>query len=209
LQPKNRIVDFELFDALAPTKRASCAKADAALNPVTQRATSADTHFLTKQFRRKRLFSTLTRSNKHKAQANHSARAMFHQNLKRETAMKLIKTTLLVATLAAASAAFADPGMAGNHVPGERIVKLLNLDANRAAQVTAIMTEQRSQGKALWEANKGNTDPAARQAARDQMKALHEQTKAKLATVLTPDELAKLKEARKAMRHGGHGPKQG
>ena len=126
--------------------------------------------------------------------------------------MKLIKTTLLVATLAAATAAtgaFAGPGMAGNHVPGERIVKLLNLDATRAAQVTNIMTEQRNQGKALWEANKGNTDPAARQAAREQMRTLHEQTKAKLATVLTPDELAKLKEARKAMRHGGHGPKQG
>ncbi len=123
--------------------------------------------------------------------------------------MKLIKTTLLTAALAGLTAglAVAAPGGMGHHQPGERIVTLLNLDANRAAQVTAIMTEQRTQAKALWEANKGNTDPAARQATREKMHAIAEQSRAKLATVLTPDEMAKLKEARKAMRHHGHGPK--
>jgi hypothetical protein len=122
--------------------------------------------------------------------------------------MKLIKTTLLVAALAAASAAFAQPVGMGHHQPGDRIVKILNLDATRAAQVTAIMTEQRNLGKALWQASKGNQDPAARQAAHEQMRALAEQSRAKLATVLTAEEMAKLKEARKAMHHRGHGTKQ-
>jgi Spy/CpxP family protein refolding chaperone len=125
--------------------------------------------------------------------------------------MKLLKTTLTIALFAAASAgaSFAQttaPHVGhGMHQPGERINKVLNLDATRAAQVTAIMTEQRAQGKALWEANKGSTD---REAKRAQMRALHDATQAKLATVLSADEMAKLKEARKAMHHG-HGPKQG
>ena len=33
----------------------------------------------------------------------------------------------------------------GMHQPNERIVKILNLDANRAAQVTAIMTDAQNQ----------------------------------------------------------------
>jgi hypothetical protein len=41
------------------------------------------------------------------------------------------------------------------------------------------------------------------------MKAIGDGTKAKLAQVLTPDEMAKLKEARKAMRGHGHGPMRG
>lgn len=130
--------------------------------------------------------------------------------------MKLLKTTLAISLFAAVAAAtsgaaFADATHAGHgmHQPGERIVKVLNLDATRAAQVTAIMTEQRAQGKALWEANKGNTDPAAREAKHAQMKALHDATQAKLATVLSADEMAKLKEARKAMHHGEHGMKHG
>ena len=123
--------------------------------------------------------------------------------------MKLLKTTLAIALFAAAisGAAFADASHAGRgmHQPGDRIVKILNLDASRAAQVTNIMTEQRAQGKALWEANKGSTDRDAKNA---QMKALRDATQTKLATVLSADEMAKLKEARKAMHHG-HGPKQG
>ena len=123
--------------------------------------------------------------------------------------MKLLKTTLAVVLLAAAGASFAQATAAPHaahamHQPGERIIKILNLDATRAAQVTAIMTEQRAQGKALWEANIGGTD---RDAKRAQMKALHEATKAKLATVLTPAEVAQLKEAMMKHRHHG-GPKQ-
>ena len=123
--------------------------------------------------------------------------------------MKLLKTAVAVVLLAAAGASFAQAQHAahGMHQPGDRIVKILNLDATRAAQVTAIMTEQRAQGKALWEANKGNTDPAARQATHAQMKALHEATKARLATVLTPAELTQLHEVMMKHRHHGVGPK--
>ena len=120
--------------------------------------------------------------------------------------MKLLKTTVAVAFLAATGAAFAQHAHAGHgmHQPGDRIVKILNLDATRAAQVTAIMTEQRAQGKALWEANKGSTDRDAKHA---QMKTLREATKAKLAAVLTPEEVAQLQEVMAKYRHHGGGPK--
>ena len=120
--------------------------------------------------------------------------------------MKLFKTTVAVVLLAAAGASFAQAQHAahGMHQPGDRIVKILNLDATRAAQVTAIMTEQRAQGKALWEANKGSTD---REGKRAKMKALHEATKARLATVLTPAELTQLHEVMIKHRHHGGGPK--
>jgi hypothetical protein len=123
--------------------------------------------------------------------------------------MKLFKTTLLVATLIAAGASFAHPAGHTQGQPGERIVQALNLDANRAAQVTAIMTDAQTQRRAVFESMQGKKgDAAAREAARAQMKAIGEGTKAKLATVLSADELAKLKEARKANRHG-HGPMRG
>ena len=121
--------------------------------------------------------------------------------------MKLIKTTIAVALLAVAGAAFAQHAHAGHgmHQPGDRIVKILNLDATRAAQVTAIMTEQRAQGEALWEVNKGSTD---RDAKRAQMKALRDATNVKLATVLTPAEMTQLQDARAKHGHHGRGMKQ-
>ncbi len=121
--------------------------------------------------------------------------------------MTFFKTTLAVALFAAAGTSLAQtPHTAhGMHQPGERIVKILNLDATRAAQVTAIMTEQRAQGKALREANKSSTD---REATHAQMKALHEATKARLATVLTAAEVAQLKETMMKHRHHGGGAKQ-
>jgi Spy/CpxP family protein refolding chaperone len=124
--------------------------------------------------------------------------------------MKLIKTAVTVAMFVAAGAAFAGPGMGhGNHQPGERIVKALNLDATRAAQVTAIMTDAKTQRVALHESMKGKRgDPAAREAAHAQMRSIGEATKAKLATVLSVDEMAKLKEMRKGMGHG-NGPARG
>ena len=126
--------------------------------------------------------------------------------------MKLFQTTVaaVAATLFAATGATFAQGMHaqhaghGMHQPGDRIVKILNLDATRAAQVTAIMTEQRAQGKALWEANKGSTDREAKHA---QMKALREATKARLAMVLTPAELTQLHEVMMKHRHHGGGPK--
>ena len=121
--------------------------------------------------------------------------------------MKLIKTTIAVALLAVAGAAFAQHAHAGHgmHQPGDRIVKILNLDATRAAQVTTIMTEQRAQGKALWEVNKGSAD---RDAKRAQMKALRDATNVKLATVLTPAEMTQLQDARAKHGHHGRGMKQ-
>ncbi len=129
--------------------------------------------------------------------------------------MKLFQTTVAavaVTLFAATGTSFAQDMHAqhaghGMHQPGDRIVKILNLDATRAAQVTAIMTEQRAQGKALWEANKGNPDATTREAKHAQMKALREATQARLATVLTPAEVAQLKEVMMKHRHHGGGPK--
>ena len=127
--------------------------------------------------------------------------------------MKLIKSTLITVALIACGAAMAQPAAGMQHQPGERIVKLLSLDATRAAQVTTIMTESQTQRRTVMESMKGKRgDTAAREAAHAQMKAINEGTKGKLAQVLSADEMAKLKEARKAMhdRHGhGHGMKQG
>ena len=127
--------------------------------------------------------------------------------------MKLIKSTLtfVAVALIASGAALAQPAAGMHHQPGERIVKFLNLDATRAAQVTTIMTESQTQRRTVMESMKGKRDdPAAREAARAQMKAIGEGTKGKLAQVLSADEMAKLKEARKAMHdHRGHGTKQG
>ena len=127
--------------------------------------------------------------------------------------MKLIKSTLITVALIACGAALAQPAAGMQHQPGERIVKLLSLDATRAAQVTTIMTESQTQRRTVMESMKGKRgDTAAREAAHAQMKAINEGTKGKLAQVLSADEMAKLKEARKAMhdRHGqGYGMKQG
>ena len=126
--------------------------------------------------------------------------------------MKLIKSTLtfVAVALIASGAALAQPAAGMHHQPGERIVKLLSLDATRAAQVTSIMTESQTQRHTVMESMKGkHGDAAAREAAHAQMKAIGEGTKGKLAQVLSADEMAKLKEARKG-RHGhGHWMKQG
>ena len=131
--------------------------------------------------------------------------------------MKLLKSTLTAAAtlaavaLIASGAALAQPGAGMRHAPGALVVQTLNLDATRAAQVTTIMTEAHSQRRAVMESMKGKRDdPAARDAAHAQMKAINQSAKGKLAQVLSADEMAKLKEARKAMRdrHGsGHGMK--
>lgn len=128
--------------------------------------------------------------------------------------MKLFKSTLtatfVAVALIASGASLAQPAAGMHHQPGERIVKFLNLDATRAAQVTAIMTEAQSQRRTVMESMKGKRgDPAAREAAHAQMKAIGEGTKGKLAQVLSADEMAKLKEARKAMHGHGHGMQQG
>ena len=128
--------------------------------------------------------------------------------------MKLFNSTLTAALVAAAlvvsGAALAQPAAGMHHQPGERVVKLLNLDATRAAQVTTIMTEAQTQRRTVMESMKGKRgDATAREAVHAQMKAINEGTKGKLAQVLTADEMAKLKDARKAMQGHGHGPMNG
>ena len=55
------------------------------------------------------------------------------------------------------------------------------------------MTDAQTQRRAVFESMKGKRgDPAAREAAHAQMKAIGDGTKARPAQVLTPDELAKL-----------------
>ena len=125
--------------------------------------------------------------------------------------MKLFKSTLIAVALIASGVALAQPPSGAQHPPGERIVKLLNLDATRAAQVTTIMTESHTQRRAVMESMKDKRgDTAARDAAHAQMKAINEGTQDKLAQVLNADEMAKLKEARKGDhdRHG-HGMVRG
>ena len=139
-----------------------------------------------------------------------SANAMFRQKLESETVMKLFKSTLsatlIAVALVASGAALAEPGHGMHHQPGERVVKLLNLDATRAAQVTTIMTEAQGQRRAVMESMKDKRgDATAREGAHAQMKAINEGTKGKLAQVLNADEMAKLKDARKAMHGHGHG----
>ena len=129
--------------------------------------------------------------------------------------MKLIKSTLtfVAVALIAAGVASAQPGAGMHRQPGERIVKLLSLDATRAAQVTTIMTDAHSQRRAVMESMKGkHGDTTAREGAHAQMVAIRDGTQGKLAQVLSADEMAKLKDARKAMhdRHGqGHAPMRG
>ena len=124
--------------------------------------------------------------------------------------MKLFKptlsATLIAVALVASGAALAQPGPGMHHQPGERVVTLLNLDATRAAQVTTIMTEAQGQRRAVMESMKDKRgDATAREGAHAQMKAINEGTKGKLAQVLNADEMAKLKDARKAMHGHGHG----
>jgi len=97
------------------------------------------------------------------------------------------------------------------HAPGERIVTALNLDAARAEQVRAIVAEAQKERRAVWESLQGKRgDEAARDAARQQMRTIGENTRTKLAQVLTPDEVRKLQELRGRFGpHGQKGPKQG
>jgi Spy/CpxP family protein refolding chaperone len=96
----------------------------------------------------------------------------------------------------------------GQHQPGDRIVQVLNLEGAKADQVRAIMKESFAERRAVWASMKDKKgDPAAREAARTQMRTIGENTKAKLAQVLTADEMKKLEDLRG--QRGGHGPHGG
>ncbi|MFN3628475.1 MAG: Spy/CpxP family protein refolding chaperone [Casimicrobiaceae bacterium] len=102
----------------------------------------------------------------------------------------------------------------GQHQPGDRIVELLKLEGAKADQVRAIMKESFAERRAIRASMKDKKDdPEARKAARAQMRAIHENTKTKLAKVLTAEEMKKLEDFRGERRghgpHGDKGPKHG
>lgn len=87
----------------------------------------------------------------------------------------------------------------------------LGLSDAQAAQIKAIresykpqMDALRTQARALKDSG---ADRQARQPIREQMKALHDQVKAEIETVLTPEQQAKFAELREQRGHGkgGHG----
>jgi hypothetical protein len=128
---------------------------------------------------------------------------------------RFAKSAVIASTLIAAGAALAqDRGPMGAgmgphmHRPPVDIAKLLNLDATRTEKVNAILADEHAARKALWEANKGAAgDEATKLAMRDKMKALRDDTRAKLTAVLTADELQKLRESlpHPAGMRGPHG----
>jgi hypothetical protein len=79
--------------------------------------------------------------------------------------------------------------------PRVDVVNLLSLDANRAAQVDAILNGARSKMRSVHEQLGHPTDDTTRHAFRAAMEAIRVDTDQKLASVLTPDELARLQAA--------------
>ncbi len=92
------------------------------------------------------------------------------------------------------------PGMEGKGPPGGEgkgppdIAKLLNIDANRAEKVQAVLRASHEQRMALRDsaasADKGQQGD--RSVMREKMRALRDDTHKKLAAILTADELKKL-----------------
>ena len=80
---------------------------------------------------------------------------------------------ILAALLLTSTTAFAQHAGGPPRDGPPDIAKMLNLDATRAAKVDEILKVQR-----------------------DKMRALHEDTDKQLSTVLTPEEMAKLRQAR-------------
>ncbi len=136
---------------------------------------------------------------------------------------RFAKSAVIASTLIAAGAALAQdrggmggPGIGpGMHRPPVDIAKLLNLDAARTEKVNAILADEHAARKALWESNKGAPqDEAAKLAFRDKMRALRDDTRAKLTALLTPEELQKLRDSLPPPPgprgpHGEGGPKPG
>jgi Spy/CpxP family protein refolding chaperone len=80
----------------------------------------------------------------------------------------------------------------------------LQLTDEQASKVEAIFREQHEKKRALFREKK-----AGREERRAQFDALHEETRAKLAEVLSAEQLAKLDEHWKSHRDGRHGRKHG
>ena len=131
--------------------------------------------------------------------------------------------TLLMAALVTSGPVFADPSTNGRQgppggpgtmaAPIERLTQDLGLDATQAAQVKQILDAQH----AKMDAERAQFEASGTRPSREEMHAKHEQMDAELdqqlATVLTPEQLAKFKDMRR--RHpmgpppGGAPPGEG
>ena len=131
----------------------------------------------------------------------------------------LIKSSVLVLTLAVAgtgamlaqtpqdqSQGPRQHGQWQGHQPNPQaevkmLTKRLNLTPDQAAQIEPILADRQARMQALKPAEGSQPDFKAM---RQQRRAIMEDTQAKLAGILTPDQMAKLQE-RKGGRGGPHG----
>jgi Spy/CpxP family protein refolding chaperone len=102
-----------------------------------------------------------------------------------------VRRTVFVAMAIAMGSSLA---MAQGHPPKIDIAALLNVDAAKAQQVQSILDDGRSQMHSLREQGRP-TDDASREKMHEAMESIHQDTDAKLAAILTPDQVAKLKAA--------------
>jgi hypothetical protein len=106
--------------------------------------------------------------------------------------MTILRTLFAAAVLASTLAVAQGPP--GGPPPRIDIAALLNIDAAKAQSVQAILDDGRKQMHALREQGKP-ADDAARARMHDAMEAIHQDTDKKLAAILTPDQISKLKAA--------------
>ncbi len=124
-----------------------------------------------------------------------------------------LRTLLLVAVMlgVAIPAAAQERGKRGGP-PGDptahidQLIDELDLSADQASQVRPILEESMNQRRALFEGartGEGRPDRSQMQALRPEMEAIREQTDARLAEVLTADQMTQLREIR-ASRQAKH-----
>lgn len=111
------------------------------------------------------------------------------------------KLLVLAPALLVSALAMAQPAGPGGPPPPMDIAKVLNLDAARAAQVEAVMKAARDQREALRAEMQAATTDEARLAVMKKMRAIQEDIKARMAAILTADELKKLEESRPKRPH--------
>ena len=107
--------------------------------------------------------------------------------------MTVFRIALAAAALVSTLALAQQPPQ--GHPPRIDIAALLSIDAAKAQSVQAILEDGRKQVRALHEQMGRPTDDASRAKMRDAMEAIHQSTDQKLAAILTPDQIAKLKAA--------------
>jgi periplasmic protein CpxP/Spy len=106
--------------------------------------------------------------------------------------MSPLRSMLAFLALTSTVAAAQTPPPPRGMPPRVDIVALLNLDADRAQQVDAIMQAAHARMKAARDQIGRPTDDATRSLMHTAMQAIRQDTDTQLATVLTADELAKV-----------------